>query len=236
MSNNSLLVPLSHSDSILVLGSALSTAPFSRMPYTTNHPNRGLLNSLIQQHRNNGYDITFRGKAAFRILNDTTVDDATIDVWYAVAQANTNADWEGLRDAIVPPGLYGALWASQALARIAAAWKAQKFNSSPNINLVWPYGGRDVYIKGTWTNWQPIRMVYNGSVHTYPLFYSFGVKYIYCFILDGKVCHNGLSAAEPNVYGGYNNYYYGPQLMGSPARDSALNQSSTQFYNISRIV
>ena len=74
------------------------------MPYTATHPNRGLLNGLIQQHRTNGYDTTFRGKAAFRILNDTTVDDAFIDVWYADAQAaKTDADWEGLRDAIVPP-------------------------------------------------------------------------------------------------------------------------------------
>ncbi|PRP84739.1 hypothetical protein PROFUN_07841 [Planoprotostelium fungivorum] len=31
-------------------------------------------------------------------------EDATIDVWYADAQAaNTDADWEGLRDAIIPP-------------------------------------------------------------------------------------------------------------------------------------
>ncbi|PRP87488.1 hypothetical protein PROFUN_00699 [Planoprotostelium fungivorum] len=75
----------------------------SKMPYTATHPNQRLLNGLIQQHRTNGYDITFRGKAAPRILTDTTVEDATIDVWYAAAQANTDADWEGLRDAIVPP-------------------------------------------------------------------------------------------------------------------------------------
>ncbi|PRP76794.1 hypothetical protein PROFUN_14844 [Planoprotostelium fungivorum] len=56
------------------------------MPYTATHSNRGLPNGLIQQHRANGYDTTFRGKAAPRILTDTTVDDAIIDV-----------------DAIVPP-------------------------------------------------------------------------------------------------------------------------------------
>ncbi|PRP72934.1 hypothetical protein PROFUN_17106, partial [Planoprotostelium fungivorum] len=79
------------------------------MPYNATHPNRGLLNGLIQQHRTNGYNTTFRGKAASRILNDTTVDDAEIDVWYADAQAaNTDADWEGLRDAIVPPPTQGA--------------------------------------------------------------------------------------------------------------------------------
>ncbi|PRP77137.1 hypothetical protein PROFUN_14551 [Planoprotostelium fungivorum] len=90
------------------------------MPYTATHPNRGLLNGLIQQHRTNGYDTTFRGKAAFRILNDTTVDDAFIDVWYADAQAaKTDADWEGLRDAIVPPPAQtaptGPLWGSMGL-------------------------------------------------------------------------------------------------------------------------
>ncbi|PRP78730.1 hypothetical protein PROFUN_13308 [Planoprotostelium fungivorum] len=120
-------------------------------------------------------------------------------------------------------GLYGFTGAS------CSGW----YSASPCIDLIWPYGGRDVCIKGTWTNWQPIRMVYNGSVYTYPLFYSFGVKYIYCFIVDGKVCHDGLTAAEPNVYGGYDNFYYGPQLVGNHARDGALDQSSEQFYDIS---
>ncbi|PRP79510.1 hypothetical protein PROFUN_12878 [Planoprotostelium fungivorum] len=164
----------------------------------------------IQAREDAGIIDNARNQAAWQDIVDN--NPAELNIWLAKATQGAAPT--------------GPLWASQALARIAAAWKAQKFNSSPNINLVWPYGGRDVYIKGTWTNWQPIRMVYNGSVHTYPLFYSFGVKYIYCFILDGKVCHNGLSAAEPNVYGGYNNYYYGLQLMGSPARDS-------QFYDIS---
>ncbi|PRP79019.1 hypothetical protein PROFUN_13261 [Planoprotostelium fungivorum] len=62
-----------------------------------------------------------------RILNDTTVDDAKIDVWYANAQAaNTNADWEGLRDAIVPPPTQGA-------PAVHAATVEAKYN---NINLV----------------------------------------------------------------------------------------------------
>ncbi|PRP73436.1 hypothetical protein PROFUN_16676 [Planoprotostelium fungivorum] len=82
----------------------VATSNIRKMPYTATHPNRGLLNGLIQQHRINGYNTTFRGEAADRILTDTTVSDAKIDVWYADAQAaKTDADWEGLRDAIVPP-------------------------------------------------------------------------------------------------------------------------------------
>ncbi|PRP72874.1 hypothetical protein PROFUN_17040, partial [Planoprotostelium fungivorum] len=93
----------------------IATSNSLKMPYTATHPNRGHLNSLIQQHRTNGYNTTFRGEAAVRILSDPTVDDAKIDVWYADAQAaNTDADWEGLRDAIVPPPA-GPLWGSTGL-------------------------------------------------------------------------------------------------------------------------
>ncbi|PRP79828.1 hypothetical protein PROFUN_12500 [Planoprotostelium fungivorum] len=76
----------------------------SDMPYTATHPNRALLNNIIRGHSGNGYNSTFRGKAADGILTDTTVSDATIDSWCADAQvANTDALWEELRDAIVPP-------------------------------------------------------------------------------------------------------------------------------------
>ncbi|PRP78486.1 hypothetical protein PROFUN_13561 [Planoprotostelium fungivorum] len=109
-------------DLVRIFSPIIATSNSLKMPYTATHPNRGLLNGLIQQHRTNGYDITFRGKAAPRILTDTTVEDATIDVWYAAAQANTDADWEGLRDAIVPPPAQtnpavspGPLWGSTGL-------------------------------------------------------------------------------------------------------------------------
>ncbi|PRP75296.1 hypothetical protein PROFUN_15796 [Planoprotostelium fungivorum] len=98
----------------------VATSNIRKMPYTATHPNRGLLNGLIQQHRTNGYNTTFRAKAAVRILNDATVDDAFIDVLYADAQAaNTDADWEDLRDAILSPSAQtdpaGPLWGSTGL-------------------------------------------------------------------------------------------------------------------------
>ncbi|PRP80445.1 hypothetical protein PROFUN_11900 [Planoprotostelium fungivorum] len=81
------------------------------MPYTANHPNRAALLNLVQQHRQNGYNSAFRGKASTRILSDTTVEDDEIDSWYADAQAanaqpppnNVDELWVDLRDAIVPP-------------------------------------------------------------------------------------------------------------------------------------
>ncbi|PRP78499.1 Crinkler (CRN) family protein [Planoprotostelium fungivorum] len=81
------------------------------MPYTANHPNRAALLSLVQQHRQNGYNSAFRGKASTRILSDTTVEDDEIDSWYADARAanaqpppnNVDELWIDLRDAIILP-------------------------------------------------------------------------------------------------------------------------------------
>ncbi|PRP76631.1 hypothetical protein PROFUN_14916 [Planoprotostelium fungivorum] len=98
-----------------------------RMPYTANHPNRAALLNLVQQHRQNGYNSAFRGKASTRILSDTTVEDDEIDSWYADAQAansqpppnNVDELWVDLRDAIVPPvqtaASPGPLWGSTGL-------------------------------------------------------------------------------------------------------------------------
>ncbi|PRP75291.1 hypothetical protein PROFUN_15791 [Planoprotostelium fungivorum] len=94
------------------------------MPYTANHPNRAALLNLVQQHRQNGYNSAFRGKASTRILSDPTVEDDEIDSWYADAQAanaqpppnNVDELWVDLRDAIVPPvQTAGPLWGSTGL-------------------------------------------------------------------------------------------------------------------------
>ncbi|PRP74897.1 hypothetical protein PROFUN_15924, partial [Planoprotostelium fungivorum] len=89
----------------------LALMKLRRMPYTANHPNRAALLSLVQQHRQNGYNSAFRGKASTRILSDTTVEDDEIDSWYADARAanaqpppnNVDELWVDLRDATVPP-------------------------------------------------------------------------------------------------------------------------------------
>ncbi|PRP85389.1 hypothetical protein PROFUN_07097 [Planoprotostelium fungivorum] len=94
------------------------------------HPPR----PMTPQHCTNGYDPTFHGKAAPRILTDTTVEDATINVWYANAQAaNTNADWECLRDAIVPQGITPVVVRQQPSRSKKGAiqmYSANTFNSS----------------------------------------------------------------------------------------------------------
>jgi len=76
------------------------------------------------------------------------------------------------------------------------------------IEFIWPYGGKEVYVAGTFNDWNKIKMF----PQTYPPnLYSVKVdllpgKYEYKFVVDGVWCYDSMKPLVNDTFNGKNNY------------------------------